>query len=210
MPPSKLLRLSGLANILGGLAIALFVIEHPWGRFVGAETVIGPAWMLAHSLHLVGASFALLGILGLYVCQSGRLGRGGLAAFLLAFVGTAFFVGTGLITAFIWPMLARVAPAAVDADGAGFDLPALAAFSLTAVLLFCGYLAFGAASWRAGLLPRGPLLLWALGGAAGMVPPEPLGPLPWAGLVLAGVTYGLGAAGLGWWLWRQPPEGPPP
>lgn len=209
MTRSSLLRLSGLANILGGIAIALFVIEHPWGHFVGAETVGGPAWMIAHALHLIGASFALLGLMGLYVCQAERLGRAGLAAFLLAFVGTAFFVGTGLITAFVWPMLATVAPAAVDADGAGFDLPALAAFSLTAVLLLSGYLAFGAVSWRAGRLPRGPLLLWALGGAAGMVPPEPLGPLPWAGLVLAGVLYGIGAAGLGWWLWRRSPDGPP-
>lgn len=209
MSTPHLLRLSGLANIAGGIAIALFVIEHPWGHFVGAATVASPAWMVAHSLHLIGASFALLGLVGLYAIQAEQLGRVGLAAFVLAFVGTAFFVGTGLITAFVWPMLAAVAPMAVDMGGAGFRPPALVAFSLTAVLLVAGYLAFGAVSWRAGRLPRGPLLLWTAGGVVGMVPPEPLGPLPWAGLVLAGVIYGVGAAGLGWWLWRQPMDAPP-
>ena len=204
MSTPQLLRLSGLANILGGIAIALFVIEHPWGRFVGADAVSSREWMIAHTLHLVGASFAVLGLVGLYACQAERLGRVGLAAFVLAFVGTAFFVGNGMITAFIWPMVAAVAPAAVDVDGAGFLPPAVAVFFLTAVLLVPGYLSFAAISWRAGRLPRGPLVLWAVGGAVGLVPPEPLGPLPWAGLVLAGVLYGIGAAGLGWWLWRLP------
>ena len=35
-----------------------------------------------------------------------------------------------------------------------------------------------------------------------IAPPEPVGPLPWASLVLGGVAFG---AGLGWWggyLWR--------
>lgn len=207
MSTLHLLRLSGLANIVGGIAIALFVIEHPWGHFVGAATVASPTWMLAHALHLVGASFALLGLVGLYACQAAGLGRAGLGAFLLAFVGTAFFVGTGLITAFVWPMLATVAPAAVDVGGAGFQPPAVAVFFLTAVLLVPGYLSFGTVSWRGGLLPRWALALWAIGGAVGMVPPVPLGPLPWVGLVAAGLLYGVGVVGLGWWLWRRPEAG---
>ena len=122
------------------------------------------------------------------------------------FTGTALFVGTGMITAFIWPMLAREAPAAVGVDGAVFLPPAVAVFALTALTLVAGYLGFGLASWRIGVLPRWALACWAIGGSLGMVPPEPLGPMPWPGLVLSGLVFGLGAAGLGAFLWRHPTD----
>jgi hypothetical protein len=199
-----MIRLAGLANILGGLAIALFVVEHPWGRFHGAEVGVLPQWQLAHSLHFVGAVLALLGLNGLAARQATRLGPAGWLGFALAFSGTAMFVGTGMITAFLWPMLARELPAAVGVDGAVFLPPAVAVFAVTAVTLVSGYLVFGLASGRIGVLPRPALALWAIGGSLGMVPPQPLGPLPWVGLVLAGVAYGAGAAWLGAFLWRHP------
>jgi hypothetical protein len=204
--PAAVLRASGLANVLAGLAVALFMIEHPWGRFVGAEVGGLPQWQLAHSLHFLGAVLAILGLFGLAARQAMRLGPAGWLGFALAVAGTAMFVGTGMITAFIWPMLARQLPSAVGVDGAIFLPPAVTVFAVTAVTLVAGYLLFGAASWRAGVLPRPALALWALGGSLGMVPPQPLGPLPWPGLVLAALAYGAGAAWLGLFLWRRPAE----
>lgn len=198
------IRLAGLANIVGGIAIAIFVIEHPWGRFFGAEVGRTWAWQVAHTFHLIGATFALLGLLGLYARQTARFGRFGFVAFVLAFLGTAWFVGTGMITAFIWPMLAAVAPDAVAATGAIVRPPAIVALAMTATTLTVGYFLFVIASWRTGIFPRWALVMWAAGASLGMVPPTPVGPLPWASLVAGGVIYAIGASWLGWTLWVNP------
>lgn len=195
--PNSFVRLCGAANIVGGAAIAIFVLSHPWGHFVGAEVALTTGWRFAHTFHLIGATASLLGLVGLYAVQAERLGRMGLVAFVVAFLGTAMFVGSGMLTAFVWPMVAAQAPGAVAHGGAMFDMPAIAALALTAVTLSVGYLMFAAVSWRTGVLPHGGLVLWSVGGALGMVPPQPLGPLFWAGLVSAGLVYGSGAVWLG-------------
>ena len=212
---SELVRWSGLAAVVGGVAIALFVLSHPWDRFVGAEVARTGRWRLAHTLHFAGASFALLGFVGIYVRQRERAGRLGLIGFVVAFAGTAMFVGTGMLTAFVWPMLADAAPAVIGEDGAMFDAPAVTAFALTGVTVTIGYLLFGLASLRAGVLPRDGTILLMVGAVLGMAPPRPLGAMPWAGLVLGGVVFGLGSVRLGLALWRQdgrahrPPIRPP-
>jgi hypothetical protein len=195
--PSSFLRLCGAANIVGGVAIAIFVLSHPWGHFVGADVALTSGWRLAHTFHFIGAAAPLLGLVGLYAVQADRLGRPGVGAFVVAFTGTAMFVGSGMLTAFVWPMVAAHAPDTVAHGGAMFDMPAIAALALTAIILAVGYVMFAAVSWRAHVLPHGGLLLWSIGGALGMVPPQPLGPLFWAGLVSAGVIYAVGAAWLG-------------
>jgi hypothetical protein len=202
MSRSALLRYAGIANIIGGISIAIFVIEHPWGRFFGAEVGLTRAWAIAHGFHLLGATFSLLGIVGLYLLQADKMGRFGFWSFVLSFVGTAWFVGTGLITAFIWPMLAAVAPEVVAAGGAIVAPPALIAFGSTALMLSLGYLLFCAASWRLGILPPWALALWAVGAVLGVIPPTPVGPLPWFTLVFGGIIYGIGAVGLGRALWQ--------
>jgi hypothetical protein len=204
---SELVRWSGLAAIVGGVAIALFVLSHPWDRFVGAEVARTGRWRLAHTLHFAGASFALLGFVGIYARQRERAGRLGLIGFVVAFAGLAMFVGTGMLTAFVWPTLADHAPSVVEEDGAMFDAPAVVAFALTAITVTTGYLLFGLASLRAGVLPRDGTLLLTVGAVLGMAPPQPLGAMPWAGLVLGGVLFGLGSVRLGLALWREGPVG---
>ncbi len=202
-PASELLRWSGAATAIGGLAIAAFVLSHPWDRFVGAEVARTGQWRVAHTLHFAGATLSLLGLVGLYLVQRERLGRLGVAGFVVAFAGTAMFVGTGMLTAFVWPMLADQAPAVIAEDGAMFDAPALLALGLTAAAVSVGYAALGIAMWRAGLLPRDGTATYAVGAILGMAPPQPLGAMPWAGLVLGGVLYGLGGTRLGLAVWRR-------
>jgi hypothetical protein len=198
---SELVRLSGVALAVGGVSIAAFVLSHPWDRFVGAEVARTDQWRVAHTLHFVGAMFSLLGLYGLYASQRERLGRLGLAGFVIAFCGTAMFVGTGMLTAFVWPMLAEKAPGVIARHGAMFDQPALLALSITAITVSIGYVLFAFATLRAGVLPRDGIVLLAVGAVLGMAPPHPLGPMPWAGLVLGGVLYGLGGVRLGLALW---------
>jgi hypothetical protein len=202
MPRTSLVRWCGLAGIAGGLAIAAFVLLHPWDRFVGAEVGSSPAWQRAHTLHFVGAALSLFGLLGYFAHQREHLGNLGLVGFVVAFLGMSMFVGTGMITAFIWPMVARQAPQAVELGGAMFSTPALHSMSLTAALMITGYVLFGLATWRAGLLPRWGTVALTVGAVLGMIPPQPLGPLPWAGLVVGGVLFGLGSTSLGYAVWR--------
>src|SRR5581483_11353390 len=121
MTAAALMRWSGLALILGGLCIALFVLLLlPVGGFFGAEHGRSPLWVPAHSFHLIGALFTLGGLVGLYTVQADRMGSLGFAGFLLAFVGTALFVATGALTALVWPVLVAAAPSLIDLSGALF------------------------------------------------------------------------------------------
>jgi hypothetical protein len=200
-----MVRLSGLASIAGGCCLAGFVLVHPWDQLLGAQIARTARWQMAHTLHFVGAAFALLGLLGIFARQREQLGSFGLVGFVLSFIGNAMFLGTGMITAFIWPMLAVHAPATVEPGGALFCWPhSVMAFALTAVMLSTGYVLFGIAMVRAGVFPRLSILMLVIGAILGMLPPHPIGALPWGGLVLGGVMYGAALVWLGSILWREP------
>ena len=201
MLPRQLIRLSGLACIVGGICIAAFVLVHPWDQLVGSEIARTARWRAAHMLHFVGALFALFGLLGLYARQYDRLGPLGVTGFVLSFIGNAMFLGTGMITAFIWPMLAVHAPSAVELGGAIFHAPVSAlAFVLTAIFMIAGYMLFGIAMLKAGVFPRWSILTLMAGSVLGMLPPHPATAFPWAGLVLGGVLYGAAMCWLGFIL----------
>jgi hypothetical protein len=199
-----MIRMSGLAAILAGFCLAGFVLVHPWDQLLGAQIAQTVRWQLAHALHFVGALFALLGLLGIFARQRGQLGPFGLAGFILSFIGNAMFLGTGMITAFIWPMLAVHAPATVEPGGAIFGWPhSVLAFALTAVILSTGYVIFGIAMLRARVFPRLSILMLVTGAILGMLPPHPVGALPWGGLVFGGVLYGAALVWIGSILWTK-------
>lgn len=204
MSANATIRLNGIACILGGIFLAAFVLVHPWDQLLGAEIARTAQWRLAHTFHFAGAGFALLGLPGLYAQQRAALGWFGLTGFILSFLGTAMFLGTGMITAFIWPMLAVYAPTCVEVGGPIFASPvSVLAFALTAVILASGYVVFGIATLRAGVLPRFATLALVVGAILGMLPPHPVGALPWWALVLGGVLYGAALVWLGVFLWSK-------
>src|SRR5690606_5960072 len=142
------------------------------------------------------------GLTGLYLRQRERAGWAGLVGFLLAFLGTALFVGTGLSSAFLWPAIAFEAPTFVATDGGMFTHPlALGPIVAARALLVLGFVWLGAVSFRAGVLPRWASTPVMLGVVAIYLPPEPAGPVPWAVAVLGGVVFGVGLVGWGWFLW---------
>jgi hypothetical protein len=192
--------------MIGGMCLAAFVLVHPWDQLLGAEIARTPAWRIAHGLHFLGAAFALLGLTGLFAQQRDSLSRWGVLGFILSLLGNGMFLGTGMITAFIWPMLAFYAPLCIGAGGPIFGSPlSLPAFSLTAALFISGYGLFGFATLRAGVLPRVPTVLLVIGAILGMLPPHPVGALPWWALVFGGVLYGMGLVWLGAFLWDSHP-----
>jgi hypothetical protein len=136
--------------------------------------------------------FALFGLIGIYAHERDSVGRFCLLGFVVSFIGNAMFLGTGMITAFIWPMLAVYAPATVELGGALFGMPRSAlAFGLTAVTVSVGYVLLGIATLRARVYPAPATVMLVIGAVLGMLPPHPVGLLPWAALVFGGVLYGL-------------------
>ena len=201
--PRDLIRWSGAACIAGGLFIAAFVLVHPWDQLVGSAAARTAQWRTAHTFHFIGALFALLGVVGIYAQVRDRVTTLGAVGFVVSFIGNALFLGTGMITAFIWPMLAMHAPATVEQGGAIFSAPVSAiAFLLTAVAMTIGYVMFGIALTRARAFPFVAIVMLVVGAILGMIPPHPVTPFPWAALVLGGVLYGIAMIWIGSLLWR--------
>jgi hypothetical protein len=200
MSPATLIRLGGLALCLGGLAAALFMLlAAPEGGFMGAHLPHQTTWMPAHSLHALAGLLLLFGVVALYATRAGAAGRLGLGGFLAAFVGTALYLVTGVLTAFVMPLLAREAPSALEPGGAYFaSVPLLLIFLGSSLLLLAGYAMLALDALRAGTLPR--LASWAVlvGAVLGNAPP-----MPWPGLIAADVLWALGLAWWGGALWTS-------
>lgn len=94
MANSGLMRWSGLAAILaaGLLSVGalLSLATESENLSVSATT---PSYAFSSLLYLLGGVLLLLGLVGLYIRQSGPSGILGLVAFLVAFLGTALAVG---------------------------------------------------------------------------------------------------------------------
>ena len=202
MTPSALIRASGLATIVGGIFFALFPILHPDHTAAGYTSWI---WVPAHMMPNVGAILVLFGLTGLLVRQLERAGLFGVAAFVIAFIGTASFVMGAMIEAFIIPYMGLQSPEIVD----GPPPPGVGeAFLIITSLFALGYLLLGIATYRAGVLPRSVGTLLIVGAVADTVLTK-LGAISmdldflW---VLGPVLLGAGLAWLGYALWTGTPR----
>ncbi len=209
MSPVQMLRWSGLALALGGICFMLFLIVHPYGEVAGEHVAHNNAWIPAHSFHFFGALFALFGLMGLYVRHWEAVGRLGFVAFVLAFIGTAMFVGTGMITAAIWPAIAEDYPPFVAEDGGMFEDPLSAgATTATYVFLSLGYVLLGAVMWRKTLIPAPAAVLLMAGILLFSSPVEPVGPVPWIARYAGAVSFGAALAWIGYLQWASDPPAP--
>ena len=206
MSERNLVRWSGVSLALGGVAIAAYMLVHPWAERVG-DVATTPSWVFSHTLHFAGALLILLGLPGLYARHRARTGVPGFLGFLLAFFGTALFVGTGMSSAFLWPAIAAEAPTFVASGGGMFTHPlALGPIMAARIFLVIGFVWFGIVAFRAGILSRWGSLLVVLGVIATNLPTEPVGPVPWAVSVLGGVVFCIGLLSWGWGLWTDTAE----
>lgn len=196
MATSKMSSLSGVALILAGISLALFPVTHPWGSLAGPEIGGSGQWMMAHTFHFLAAGFGLVGLLGFVereVTSAGRLERTG---FVLAFAGTILFAGTGMFTAFLWPVLARNAPHLTELNGPFFS-PPHPIIVITTITYSLGHILFGVALARAHRMALWGAVALVVGALLLMIPPPPLGSLPWIVFPAGGVLFGAGLAALG-------------
>ena len=203
MSTKNLSRWSGIACILAGVLLFLATLIHPSRETPRIILEQESALVAAHWFYTFFCAFFLLGLPGLYSAQSERAGRLGLVSFLMLFFGTLFFAVSNDY-GFVAPVLAARAPAMLDAINA---YPHVAALNgLLAISFFLGFIFFGIATRRAGLLPPqiGMLLaigspLFLVGGALGQLMYEAL----WSIAILGTLFIGLGLVWAGYSLWSS-------
>jgi hypothetical protein len=191
-------RHSGAALILSGIAFALFMLLHPYDELAGTHGPHSATWIPSHSFHFLGALLALFGLLEVRDRWLTKATWKGKLAFGAAFTGTAMFVGTGMITAFLWPAIAEHAPTFVAAEGPMFtDALASGAITATYVFLVIGYVSLAIVLRRSNAIGIADTLLLVVGVLLFSAPVEPLGPAPWILRVAGGIVFGAGLARLG-------------
>jgi hypothetical protein len=163
------------------------------GSFAGAAVTQNPLWLPSQGLHILAALFTIFGIFGLYAIQHEQSGVLGLVGFVLATIGTMFFFADGLIALVVFPALADAAPDLLAVTGAMNSGLILVTFIIMAATAMIGYIVFGAAIFRAGILPRAAALLFILGGILFNLPP---GPVPMIVLTIGGIAWAVGSVWL--------------
>jgi len=173
MSAGTLLRLSGLAAIVaGGLIILSEILAMVFGLMnmaTMAVTPLSPVWIPLNLLQLFGVILLLLALVGFYARQAAVAGGLGLVAFLVAFLGTAMFAGTGWSNAFNPPAVARTNPEVMLQMVPPSPLGEATLYS--AVLFAAGLILFGITVIRAGVLPRIGGWLLVIGGVLSRVMP---------------------------------------
>jgi hypothetical protein len=187
----RLVRYGGMASILGGILLILFALLHP-PREVSLA-VDSLSWGLEHQLGVAAIVFMLFGLIGLYARQIEQSGTLGFIGFVAAFAGV-------FLDAYFFPLLAVQAPSIVTdiltANVSG--LPAVG-LGLSVAAFVVGFMQFGLATMRAGVLPRGGGALLILGGP--LFGPGSL--LPKTVQTIGPVILGLGLMWLGYAVWSD-------
>ncbi|MGZ6346726.1 MAG: hypothetical protein ACXWNC_04035 [Anaerolineales bacterium] len=208
MSKENMIRWSGFFWILAGACVALGTIIHPSQETPQIILAQESRLIIGHWLLTFFSAFLLLGLPGIYASRSSRLGRLGLAGFLMLFFGTLFYAVSGDY-GFNAPVLARMAPQALDAINA---YPSVVFMDgLFVLLLFLGFIFFGISVARSHYFPVWSGVLIAAGWTLFMISAplallvfEPLWVLAIIGTVLLGLV--LGWVGFVLWSGRETAE----
>jgi hypothetical protein len=197
----NVIRLTGLCALVAGLIFAVIQPIHP-PDFLPSVTT--SQWALFMRLKTLMCLLMLVGLAGLYARQVNQVGWVGFAGVLLFSLSWALNLAFIFAEGFILPLLANDAPQFIEgfltlANGetSPIELGALTAlYGLTGIGYLLGGLAFGIATYRAGILPRWPALLLAV--TALVTPAAVL--IPHELQRLVGIPVGLAIAWLGFAL----------
>ena len=199
---STLLRWSGMALVAGGVLMAVATALHPSRETASTILESEMSLVASHFLFTFSYLLVLLGLPGLYGAESVRMGRLGLAGFVVSFTGTALLAVSGNF-GFLAPVLAAKAPETIDAiSGYG---PVVAFNGMAAIGFIVGFVIFGVAMSKTATLPRYSGVLVAVGAPMhlfGFALAQFVSPVLWSFAILGSVALGTGLAWPGYRMWQ--------
>jgi hypothetical protein len=201
---AALLRWSGLALVAGGLLLAVATALHPSRETTATILQAEVRLVAAHVLFTLSSLLVLLGLPGLYAAESVRMGRLGLAGFLLSFMGTILIAVSGNF-GFIAPVLAAESPATIDAISVYQPVVALNGVAFGGFVV--GFVLFGMVMVKTATLSRASGLLVAVGAPSqvfGFALAQFVSLALWIIAILGSVALGAGLALPGYQLWQRP------
>ncbi len=194
MSSSNLIRLSGLAAVLGSVLFLVaellsFATETAHSTENLSEWATTTPWILTWALFLLGGVLLQIGLVGLYVRQSEAAGIYGLLGFIAAFLGTALAVGAIWSQLFIVPDLGVEFPTTQPAGVPRVpDQLVGALWFYPSFLIFfpIGWYVFGVTAWRARVYSRAAAMVLMVGALLAVIP------VPATGIVLYVAVAWLG------------------
>ena len=112
----RFISFSFAALLVGGLVLAagslLEGLNHPGDPF--SKQVLTTTFAISAALRLIGATLAMIGMVGIYVRQADRAGVLGLVAYVLVMVNMVLQLGSMWADLFVTDMLAHHSPALLD------------------------------------------------------------------------------------------------
>jgi hypothetical protein len=205
-----LTRAAGLSAAAAGLIFIAVQINHPP---MDAASVVTTEWVVRNSAKVAMGALALVGITGMYLRQVRQVGLFGLIGYLLFGAGYLLMFATEVISAYVLPGLAKLAPGYVNdilvgaAGGTPVgDIGAMkTVLAVTGIGYMVGGLIFGIALFRARILARWAAALLAVATIA----TASLAFLPESFNRPMAVPVGIALIGLGISLWRNPSSSAP-
>ena len=176
MSSSNLIRLGGLAALLGGVLLAIRAalralnVGITTSDYPSSELATTWTYTLVNGMSLLGLVLLLVGLVGLYAAQSEAAGVLGLVGFLALFVGLAFSLSREWFEVFVLPDAAVAAPEWVDAGNTGWIF---FGFLLQPLFYSVGWPLFALATLRTGVYSRAAAVALAIGAAGSFFPPLP-------------------------------------
>lgn len=197
MRTSTLIRGGGLAALVG--SIISIAIEIALLAVIGNQTysvaALTTEWSVLYSLRLTATILLMLGLVAFFARQNQEMGTFGVAAFVIAAIGTMLVSGFAWALTFIFPAMAGAVPEFIDAVAAAPSVGVV----LTLFMVTVGWLLFGIASLRAKVLPTAATWVVVVGSFLALVLNMMKAPMSW-------LIFDVGVIWLGWWLWSERAE----
>lgn len=142
-------------------------------------------------LNLGGVAFGILGLTAVYLYQKQESKAFGFGAYVLTMLGFIGIAGFLFVDAFVFPYLDATLQTTLTNGTTG-----LAIFA-SVIVYVLGVLLFTIASFRAGIYPKIPLLLWGVG----VLPTLVALALPALVMTIAEITASIGILWIGRSIW---------
>ena len=194
MRTNNLIRWGGLAALSAGfISIVLEIVFVATLRQQAfSVAALTSTWSVLYAIRLIMLMLLMLGLIALFARQSEKMHTFGVAAFVIATIGTMLIFGFAWVLLFTFPVMAADVPAFLDAMATQPGIGLV----LTLFLATIGWFLFGLASLRAKVLPTTFTWLVMAGAFLALVLNIMQLPFSW-------VIFDVGMIWMGWWLWSE-------